>query len=38
MVAGDVDQDGIISLLDYTLWAADFGKTPVYLKSEIYYF
>ena len=35
MVAGNADGDGSISVLDFSNWAADFGKTTIYLPSDI---
>ena len=35
MVSGDADSDGSISVLDFSKWATDFGKTVTYLNSDI---
>ncbi len=35
MVAGDADADGEISVLDFSVWATDFGSNPIYFPSDI---
>ena len=35
MAGGDMDKDGSISTLDFTLWATDFGKTKCYLTTDV---
>jgi hypothetical protein len=35
MVAGDADGNGDIGVNDYTLWAIDFGNSPVYFNTDI---
>ena len=35
MVSGDTDADGQISVLDFSRWATDFGKTVVYSSTDI---
>ncbi len=34
MVSGDADQDGTVSVLDFSLWATDFGRSAVYLPVD----
>ncbi len=35
MVGADADSDGSISVLDFSKWATDFGKTNGYLNSDV---
>ncbi|HEY3390626.1 MAG TPA: hypothetical protein VGK38_13705, partial [Prolixibacteraceae bacterium] len=35
MVSGDTDSDGDITVLDFSTWATDFGKTSIYLHADI---
>ncbi len=35
MVSGDADADGSISVLDFSQWATDFGKSNSYLSADI---
>ena len=35
MVAGDADADGQISVLDFSLWATDFGNIGVYSATDM---
>jgi hypothetical protein len=35
MVASDADADGNISVLDFSNWSGDFGKTSLYLNADV---
>ena len=35
MVSGDSDGDSSVSVLDFSQWATDFGKTLIYLQTDI---
>ncbi|MFA5329373.1 MAG: hypothetical protein WC384_16380 [Prolixibacteraceae bacterium] len=34
MVSGDADNDGTVSVLDFSLWATDFGQTNSYIPAD----
>ena len=35
MVGGDDDADGSVTVLDFSKWATDFGKSALYLSSDL---
>jgi len=35
MVSGDADATGDVSVIDFDVWATDFGQTSVYLQTDI---